>query len=217
MKQRIFAIGDIHGMADKLRDLLQRLPLSADDTVIFLGDYINRGPDSKGVLDTLLAFRQEHPNTVFLLGNHEYLLLEYARTGENDHLRLLRLGGVEATLKCYGDAPVRSLRDLSFLPAEHLRFLEELQLLHRQDGYLFIHAGVPHGQRPEDCRLDTLLFIRGTFLSDPWQGEETIVFGHTPFETPFCRTAQDRRGHRGGVRESAHCRLELPRLRFYHS
>ena len=67
-KQRIFAIGDIHGMSDKLRDLLRRLPLSPEDRVVFLGDYINRGPDSKGVLDTLLAFRQEHPNTVFFDG-----------------------------------------------------------------------------------------------------------------------------------------------------
>ncbi len=219
-KQRIFAIGDIHGMSDKLRDLLRRLPLSPEDRVVFLGDYINRGPDSKGVLDTLLAFRQEHPNTVFLMGNHEWLLLEYARTGENDHLRLLRIGGVEATLESYDNAPVRSLSDLSFLPPEHLEFLENLQLLHRQDGYLFIHAGVPHGQQPEDCRLDTLLFLRGTFLTDPWQGEETIVFGHTPFETPF--VAPHKIGiDTGAVYGNQLTAVELPPdrtgLRFHHS
>ena len=186
MKQRIFAIGDIHGMADKLRDLLQRLPLSADDTVIFLGDYINRGPDSKGVLDTLLAFRQEHPNTVFLLGKSRIPaagIRAYRGERPSAAFAARRCGShAEVLWRCAGPLAARSFfsacRSISV-------FLEELQLLHRQDGYLFIHAGVPHGQRPEDCRLDTLLFIRGTFLSDPWQGEETIVFGHTPFETPF--------------------------------
>ncbi|TVM31522.1 metallophosphoesterase family protein [Oceanidesulfovibrio marinus] len=216
MEQRIFAVGDIHGTLGKLRTLLDRLPVTEQDTVVFMGDYINRGPDAKGVIDLLLEFRAHHPDTVFLLGNHEYELLEYAHTHDTEHLQTLRRLGVEATLESYGDAPVSALRDLSFMPAEHAVFLEELLPFYRQDGYLFVHGGVTPGCTPEECPLDVMLALRGSFLTDPWQGPETVVFGHTSFQTPF--VAERKIGiDTGAVLGNLLTAVELPRLRFYHA
>jgi hypothetical protein len=106
MPEKIFAVGDIHGCADKLRTLIARLPFTPGrDRLIFLGDYVTRGPDSRGVIEELLLLWERCPDTVFLKGNHEHALLEYARTGELDYLHLLRSLGVEATLSSYA-APV---------------------------------------------------------------------------------------------------------------
>lgn len=216
MERNIFAVGDIHGCLDKLRALISRLPASQDDTFVFMGDNINRGPDSRGVLDFLIRFRDEHPNTIFLMGNHEYLLLEYARTGEVEHLNALRRLGVEETLKSYGDAPVRALRDLSFMPGKHIEFLEDMTPYYREGGYLFVHAGLPRGLAPEDCGIEQMLFMRGTFLSDPWEGEETVVFGHTSFETPLV-TEKKIGIDTGAVYGNALTALEIPAMRFHHA
>ena len=75
----IYAVGDIHGQLTMLRQMLEKLreqPLKESDTVVFLGDYVDRGEDSKGVIDTLLAFKTEHANCIFLRGNHEQLMLD---------------------------------------------------------------------------------------------------------------------------------------------
>ncbi len=216
MARHMFAVGDIHGCLGKLRELMDRLPVDDQDTVVFLGDYINRGPDSRGVLDYLTVFEAAHRDVVFLLGNHEYLLLEYARTNDPEHLQAMRGLGVEATLKSYGDAPVSALRDLSFMPGEHVRFLEALRPFHRQGGYLFLHGGLLRGCTPETCPLDQMLTMRGTFLSDPWEGDETVVFGHTSFLTPF--VAPGKIGiDTGAVRGNLLTAVELPAVRFYHA
>ena len=215
MEQNIFAVGDIHGCLDKLRALMKRLPLNPGDLVVFLGDYIDRGPDTRGVLDYLLGFRARHPKTVFLMGNHEHLLLEYSRTGDAEDLRALRGLGVEATLESYG-ADVASLRDLSFMPVEHVHFLQELAPFHRQGEWLFVHAGVPEGCAPEDCPLERILSIRGTFLSTPWEGSGTVVFGHTSFETPFVMRGKigiDTGAAKGNLLTA----VELPARRFHHA
>ena len=190
---RLFAVGDIHGRDDKLQRLLERLPVSpAEDAVVFLGDYINRGPRSKEVLDRLLRLEKDWPGAVFLLGNHEHALLEYARTGDRSMLDMLRAEGVEATLASYGVDSVRSLRDLSFLPGEHKAFLQRLRLFHRDRGYLFVHAGVDPGVPPERTSPEALLNFRSLFLHEPAGQKEVVVFGHTPFDTPL--VAEDKIG-----------------------
>lgn len=183
---KIFAVGDIHGCRDRLVRLLERLPYDRGrDTLVFLGDYINRGPDSKGVIVTLLGLERQGGHLVFLKGNHEHALLQYALTGNQDYLWLLRSMGVEATLDSYSHAGVHSLSGLDFLPPDHRDFMNRLLPFYRQGRYLFIHAGVIPTEDVESCSLDRLLTVREPFLDSPPIEGTTVVFGHTPFETPF--------------------------------
>ena len=216
-KYKIFAVGDIHGCHRKLTSLIERLPLDAGrDFLVFLGDYINRGPGSREVIEYLLEVGRKVQNSVFLLGNHEHALLEYSRTGIVDHLRTLRSIGVEDTLNSYSNSPVRSLGDLSFLPVEHTRFLETLRPYFRLDGYLFIHAGTIPGEDLDRCPLDRLLTVRERFLQDEGASNEITVFGHTPFETPF--VTSDKIGiDTGAAYGNLLTAVELPGMHFYHA
>jgi len=213
----IFAIGDIHGCLDRLERLLRRLPLKDDDRLVFMGDYINRGPDARGVLDLLIRIRDERPGSVFLMGNHEYALLEYARHGDVDYLHVLRSLGVETTLKSYGVDQMQSLRDLSFLPVEHLRFMEELELQYWEGGYLFAHAGV--ALREDACTVGEIeagLSTRPDMLLKEPQQNVTVIFGHTAFETPYL--APGLIGiDTGAVYGNLLTAVQLPELRFLHS
>jgi serine/threonine protein phosphatase 1 len=215
--KRIFAIGDIHGCSQKLAALLKMLPFDPHmDLLVFLGDYIDRGPESKEVLNILLDLRRRADNVVFLMGNHEHTVLEYSRTGDPDDLRLLRPFGVEETLKSYGIGQIRQLRGLSFLPADHRSFLEGLPLFFRAGGYLFTHAGIVPGEDIETCPPDRLLTVRRTFLEYTGKLDETVIFGHTPFLTPF--VTRDRIGiDTGAVYGNLLTTVELPANRFYHA
>jgi serine/threonine protein phosphatase 1 len=221
-KYKIFAVGDIHGQYEKLISLIGRLPLDPDrDFLIFLGDYINKCPGGRDVIEYLLEVGKKVRNAVFLLGNHEYELLEYSRTGNLDHLRTLRTMGVEDTLKSYSNSPVRSLGDLSFMPAEHIRFLETLRTYFRLEDpshppYLFIHAGTIPGEDIDRCPLDRLLTVRERFLHYEGPSDRVTVFGHTPFETPF--VTPDKIGiDTGAAYGNLLTAVELPAMRFYHA
>jgi serine/threonine protein phosphatase 1 len=215
--RRVFAVGDVHGCHGKLTTLLKRLPFDPEgDALVFLGDYINRGPRTREVIERLLELRATVRSTVFLIGNHEHELLSYVRTGDPEGLRALRRMGVEATLASYDENSVRALRSLSFMPREHRAFLEGLQPCFRWGSYLFTHAGVVPGEAPESCALDRLLNVRDVFLEHPEPLGFTVVFGHTPFETPFL--AVDRIGiDTGAVYGNTLTAVELPRMRFYHA
>lgn len=119
---KIFCIGDIHGCADRLTALMNLLPVDREkDTLVFLGDYINRGPDSAKVVDILLSIEKNYRRVIFLKGNHEQMLLEYARTSDIDLVPTLRMMGIEATTTSYG-ARVQSLQELSCFPQTHRDF-----------------------------------------------------------------------------------------------
>lgn len=183
---RLIAIGDIHGQSDALRRLLADLPYRPGrDRLIFLGDYINRGPDTRGVLDILSDLARDDPDAVFCLGNHEEVLLRYAAGGDPEDLRLLRTLGIEATLASYGDPPAAALAGLGFLPPRHREFLAGLESYRRIGPYVFVHAGLPGGLPPEDCPPDCLLSVRGAFLTGPVPEGLTVVFGHTTSRTPL--------------------------------
>lgn len=221
--RRIFAIGDIHGCHDRLVMLLERLPLDLEqDTLVFLGDYINRGPDSRRVIETLLDLRARCPRTVFLLGNHEEMLLEYAADGDIDRLRLLHEMGVEATLTSYG-AAMRDLQGLSFLPDSHREFLGSLRMSWSSGPYLFVHAdacpltgdgaAVRKGHAPA---ADQLLASRRLAGETPTGSDHLVIFGHTAFATPLVRP--DRIGiDTGAVYGNMLTALELPAMRFHHA
>jgi serine/threonine protein phosphatase 1 len=214
--EKIFAVGDIHGCYSNLVKLMERLPFDGQrDTLVFLGDYINRGPQSREVIDYLLNLRSGCPRCVFLMGNHEHLLLSYAATADVEILRQLRGMGVEATLKSYGHAPVRSLLELSFLPAAHLKFLRELELSFRAGPYLFVHAD-DAGADASNPRLDEVLASRRLVKACALQDGCIRIFGHTAFETPL--VAPDRIGiDTGAAHGNVLTALELPRMCFHHA
>lgn len=182
----ILAVGDLHGRYDLLEQVLDRLaPRHAGSRLVFLGDYIDRGPDSRQVVERLIALGRERPDTVFLKGNHEELLLD-ALEGRRLELWLLN-GGLE-TLASYGLAGLEppGPETLSRLPADHLEFFRGLRLYFESQSYLLVHAGVDPelGLEKQDAR--DLLWIRDRFFQAPGHRlGKTVVFGHTPFEEPL--------------------------------
>ena len=187
----LYAIGDIHGELERLEILLDSLPLTPGDRFVFLGDYIDRGPESRAVIDRLIALEREYP-CVFLLGNHESMLLDFlghpgpAYCGGS---ALLSNGG-DKTLAEYGffDGPM-STRSSFTLPPSHEAFFRRLKLYHAEEGYLFVHAGLDPRQLDRSClesalrqcRVEHLLWNR-TSPSRPHSLGITIVYGHTPSE-----------------------------------
>lgn len=197
--ERIYAIGDIHGRSDLLRLMLGRIKADAATytgqvTLVCIGDYIDRGPDSKGVVDLLLGDVPAEWNTVFLRGNHEQAMLDFL---DNPALRgeWLAWGGVQA-LESYDVFPYggRGLRDPKALAAEfemaltaagHTDFYSSTQLYLIAGSYLFVHAGVRRGLPLGSQMAEDLLFIRDDFLSRPHDLPYRIVFGHTILDVPL--------------------------------
>ena len=194
--QLVYAIGDVHGCYDQLRALLTRIASDAGDrargrrtSLIFLGDYVDRGPASNAVLDALCWLKRHGPfNVHFLKGNHEQVMLDYI--AEPVVTRVwMRWGGTE-TLRSYGvDPPVAedaadrhvAARDdlLERMPVAHLRFLEQLELMVGVGDYAFVHAGIRPGVPLADQLQEDLLWIRGDFLNVEEPHERIIVHGHS--------------------------------------
>lgn len=189
-------------MLQALLDLLWDIPLRPEDSVIFLGDYVDRGENSRKVLDLLLEFQSHFSNTVFLRGNHEQLMLDACdsmATGpvsgdetqdlSPETLLWLQNGGVE-TLESYmtGNAlaPGEDIltRWWEWIPHRHWEFLRATQLEHLTPYYYFVHAGLlPPGSswEGEAWGLNPRLWIREPFLSSTERyGGRIVVFGHTP-------------------------------------
>ncbi|MBI5556908.1 MAG: metallophosphoesterase [Deltaproteobacteria bacterium] len=214
---KIFAIGDIHGCFSKLRDLLARLPYTAGrDRLVFLGDYLNRGPDSAKVLELLCARKKTDPGLTTLMGNHEYLLLEYHRTGDEALLPYLRAMGIEATLASYEPGNAFNLRDLNFLPAEHLHFLQNLLPYWETDRYIFVHAGLEPDLPLAANDPSTLCETRNTFIDSNHDFGRKVIFGHTPFELPLV-TPTKICIDTGAVYGNLLTAIELPGENFYHA
>ena len=172
---RLLAVGDIHGCLKPLQQLMHQVTPQPADQVVFLGDYIDRGPESRGVIDYLLDFRERWPQTIFLKGNHEAMLLDYLAGQER--LRYLLNGG-ETTL--YGYREGGRLQ----IPETHLQFLHSLRLYFETDRYIFVHAGLRPEVATENQSEEDLLWIREEFLSSSYQWGKTVVFGHTPMRKP---------------------------------
>jgi serine/threonine protein phosphatase 1 len=181
---RFYVFGDIHGQAGMLDGILDRIaPDKKSDKLIFLGDYIDRGPEAKKVVDRLLALKRARYKTVFLKGNHEAMLLDSYLTGRQPEFFLSN--GGEATLKSYGLEifPPKEAR----LPTAHQAFFEGLKKYHTEPGYIFVHAGLRPGVALEDQVETDLFWIRDEFFEQNYDWGATVVFGHTPFHEPFQR------------------------------
>ena len=214
---RIFAIGDIHGCYDKLRTLMQRIPYDPQqDTLVFLGDYIDRGARSREVLDYLCRLRRENRKVIMLIGNHEHLMLQYHRTGDPALLPFLRHLGIDATLDSYGANNPKSLQEMDFLPAEHRELLELLLPYWETEKYIFVHAGLEPNLPLDQHDLSILCETRSTFLTTEHDYGKLVIFGHTPFDMPF--VTPTRIGiDTGAVYGNLLTALELPALVFHHA
>jgi serine/threonine protein phosphatase 1 len=176
---RTFVIGDIHGCADEADRLLDALAPSGEDTVVFLGDYIDRGPESKAVIDRLLRLRREGPHCVFLKGNHEDMFLAFLGRGGRYGEAFLFNGG-EATLRSYGLSARVGQGTAMLLPPDHVEFLLSLEM-HYQDGEFFcVHAGLDPKRSLGEQDDEDVLWIRNEFIFCSHPFPFTILFGHTP-------------------------------------
>ena len=192
--RRVYAIGDVHGLDNRLATLhaaiaedLARRPCTAP-LLLHLGDYVDRGPDSRGVVARLLA-GEPVPGvaTVNLMGNHELTMLE-ALAGEGAAMTDWMINGGGTALRSWGgdpEAPRATWPDA--VPPEHMRFLHELALMHREGGYLFVHAGIRPGVPIEQQSRQDLLSIRQAFLYSEADFGVVVVHGHTPKADPVLR------------------------------
>lgn len=174
---RVLAIGDVHGCSHLLDDLLAWVAPAPGDTVVTLGDYVDRGPDSRGVLDRLITMKREGRRLVCLRGNHEVMMLA-ARGGDRGATAdWLGCGGLQ-TLGSYGAAPGRT-GTLADVPAAHWDFLDyNLVDYFETDAHIFVHAGVLCGFDLSD-QPDYALYW--DFLGDAMRHHsgKTVVCGHT--------------------------------------
>jgi len=193
--ERVYAIGDIHGRADLLRELID---LIGDDlqrgqpersTIVFLGDYVDRGADNRGVLETLCRRPFGDTDTIFLIGNHEAVLLQFLQDAEIGR-DWVRFGG-DATLASYGvrlrrdDPNINELLDAQTafadaLPDHHLEFLQDLKLSFLAGDYLFVHAGIRPGVPLDRQDGNDLIWIRDSFIRSDADFGCVVVHGHTP-------------------------------------
>jgi serine/threonine protein phosphatase 1 len=184
---RSYVLGDIHGCLDELRCLLDSLPLEPSDRVVFLGDYVDRGPDPQGVI-SLLIERQKigQQDFIFLKGNHEDMFLSYLDLPSKSRDIFLFNGG-GTTLASYGIPPtVTSAEEAqSRIPRSHIDFLKSLRVSFLIEPFLCVHAGI-HPLRPLDEQKEKdLLWIRDEFIFNPHALPYTVLFGHTPHREVF--------------------------------
>jgi len=198
---RLYAVGDVHGRADALRDVLARI----DDDIkrrpaeraiqVFLGDYVDRGPQSREVLNLLIARHRTH-ELLPLKGNHEVMFLDFFKNPSM--LTNWRQQGGLQTLMSYGLKPslnpgAAERQDLASnlgrsVPPEHLQFIAGLPTSFKCGDFYFVHAGIRPGVALGDQRDDDLLWIREEFLLHEREYEKIIVHGHTPVPEPDVRT-----------------------------
>jgi len=212
---KTFVVGDIHGQLGMLENLMEKIPWRPDkDDLFFLGDYVDRGPDSRGVVDYIVSLMQNHSRISCVLGNHEAMLLDYL-TGVNTELYLANGGG--STLRTYSREKgyVRSLI-LPEIPNGHIVFWNSLKPYFELEDYYLVHAGLRPGvPLARQTKID-MLWIREPFISSTYDFGKKIIFGHTPFLEPL--VMKNKIGIDTGAAYSRRlCCLELPAEKFYFS
>lgn len=184
----VYAVGDVHGRLDLLLRLhgmiLEDAAMRAQQRryIVFLGDYVDRGPDSSGVIDflTRTAAADDGFERVFLMGNHDACAIDFMEGRDDGLWWINHLGGAQ-TLLSYevtpGTGTGRQLRHA--MPEHHRAFLHSLKLHHVIDGLLFVHAGIRPGVALHDQDPEDLLWIREEFLESPVDHGWLVVHGHT--------------------------------------
>lgn len=210
---RIYAIGDVHGRNDLLVELLRKILYDdhergkADTQFILLGDLIDRGPDSAGVIETALALKDWRPSTRFLTGNHEEVFLDAIKSGDPKTVRFfIRIGG-ESTILSYPiprseyltlDMEQLAVRLPELIPPNHVEFLDSFEDQIVIGDYVFVHAGIRPDVPLADQKTKDLRWIRNGFLDHKGDLEKVVIFGHTIFEEV------EERGSRIGIDTGAY-------------
>jgi serine/threonine protein phosphatase 1 len=172
---RYIAITDIHGELEKLENVLSKIETRPDDIFVFLGDYIDRGPDSKGVVEKVIEISKKN-KTITLIGSHEYALL-HAKSDDYYNYLFWNYGG-PATVKSYGGKFENILKI-------HGDFFRNLKFYYQTKDYFFVHAGIdPKYSLEEQCETD-FVYIRSAFYRNKHNLPQKIIFGHTEFDAPL--------------------------------
>ena len=178
---RIFAIGDIHGCNEALQKMLfEKIKIEKTDDVYCIGDYIDRGPDSKGVIDTILQLRKEGYHIHTLRGNHEQMMMD--SVNDKDGLKLWKRNGGDKTLESFG---IESFTDLA---EEYKQFFYDTELYLTHGDYIFVHAGLNFNEPDIFEDKEAMLWIRDF---EPYQaalGEKILIHGHTPESLDYIKS-----------------------------
>jgi serine/threonine protein phosphatase 1 len=208
--ERVFIVGDIHGCLDMLKRLMEKIDWDPeDDALIFLGDYIDRGKDSKGVVEYVMSTLKASPNVHCLMGNHEKIFIDFLSGGD---LSNFFLNGGDKTLSSYGVE--NEWNTDALIPAEHLSFLHSLLFWVELKDYYVVHAGFRPGVPIKDQTLVDLIWIRDPFLLSKHDFGKKVIFGHTPFPEPL--VMDNKIGlDTGAVYGNKLTCLELPAFKFH--
>lgn len=201
--ERVYAIGDVHGCLLQLTQLLKAIKRDLKSSpvekyhIVFLGDYVDRGPDSKGVIDRLIKLQRKHANVHLLKGNHEEKLLDFLDHPEKLARGFFTYGGVETALS-YGvksghlDVAMPNARKirsrlLDRIPENHMKFFQNLAVSVSIGDFFFCHAGIRPGVKLKKQRDHDLMWIRQEFIASSKLHEKIVVHGHTPRMKPVVR------------------------------
>jgi serine/threonine protein phosphatase 1 len=208
--ERIFAVGDIHGCFAKLISLMDIIDIDPKkDTLLFIGDYIDRGTQSKEVVDYLIDLPRRQSRVIFLKGNHEVMLHLYLSGSER--FSFLANGG-QATLDSYLKDHSRTLENP--IPSTHLNFFDTLRPYYETDQYIFVHAGLKAKVPLDEQDEWDMFWIRDEFIYSDFDFGKRVIFGHTPFREPL--VFDNKIGiDTGAVYGNKLTCVELPAVKFY--
>lgn len=191
MSKKIYAVGDIHGKYDLLDKALECLfeTIQPEDTLVFLGDYIDRGKDSNKVLERMIDLKENRNNAIFLRGNHEQMMIDALKS--NRDIGMWFDNGGYTTVKSYDkyrDFDIHNFRNI--ITKSHIEFVQNTVIEHGEENlYHFVHAGIiPEGiewKMDNSGRYDARIWIRDEFIRNRQNLGKIVVFGHTPQITTY--------------------------------
>jgi len=210
VSERIFVIGDIHGCVEMLKRLMDKIDWRPDkDRLIFLGDYIDRGEDPKGVVDFILELLKLSPLVQCLMGNHEDIFLDFLAGGD---INPLLLNGGATTLSSYQIENKRESQSL--IPPDHMEFFDRIQPLIELENFYVVHAGFRPGVDVHRQSLKDQIWIREPFIYSEYDFGKRVIFGHTPFAEPL--VMKNKIGlDTGAVYGNKLTGLEIPSMKFH--
>lgn len=186
--KKTFVISDLHGCYDELMALYKQLPIDPEkDRMVFTGDYIDRGLQSKQVIEQLMEWKEKYPHWVVLYGNHEDLMLDALLYGGRVYgsFDLWWNQGGKETFQSYlpegfsrYEKAIMQVKDV--IPQEHLLWLASLPRYFEDESYYYVHGGLVPGKKPEDTDPHDLIWIRDQFIDSPYDWGKKVIFGHTP-------------------------------------